>query len=87
MASSALQKLYRLDTSLPDFEDQLFKVLYGNEYARCAPNLGGDDLIWLIDYLDKVGNRVSFSRSPLKEAYVGSQCPGTFQHRFPEVST
>jgi hypothetical protein len=67
MASSgypALQTLYRLDTSSPDFEDQLFNVLYGKEYGHCALNLEGDDLIWLIDYLDKVGNRVSFTRRP-----------------------
>lgn len=67
--STILQKLYRLDTSSPDFERHLSNLLYGEEYAHCASNFKCDDQIWLIDYLDKVtGSRVSLSRITLKHA-------------------
>ena len=49
----ALQKLHRLKGSSPDFYDQLSDVLYGEEYQQCVPILQGDDLVWLVDYLDK----------------------------------
>jgi len=60
-----LQELHRLDKSSPDFHDQLCNVLYGQEYVRCVPNLQGDDLVWLVDYLDKV-RRVALPHSPPK---------------------
>ena len=49
-----LQKLLRLDTSPPDFGDQLCNILNGWEYTGCEWNLKGDDLAWLVDYIDKV---------------------------------
>ena len=63
-----LQQLRHLDRSSPDFHDQLRKVLYGEEYMQCVPNLQGDDLVWLIDYLDKVCHRITSSYSQLKSA-------------------
>ena len=74
MASSgspALDKLYRLDTSSPDFGGQLSGLLYGEEYAHCALNFKGDDLIWLIDYLDKVS--LSLSRSPFPASHLNKR--------------
>ena len=53
-ASPALQQLQRLNRSSSDFEDQLNDVLYGEEYRQCVQYLQGDDLVWLVDYLDKV---------------------------------
>jgi len=50
----ALQRLHRLDRSSSDFQDQLSNALYGEEHKRCVSNLQGDDLVWLVDYLDKV---------------------------------
>ena len=61
-----LQQLSLLDKSSPDFHDQLCHVLYGEEYSECIPSLRGDDLVWLIDYLDKVRLRVALPHSPLK---------------------
>jgi len=55
----ALQQLRRLDQSSSDFHDQLCNVLYGKDYAQCVPNLQGDDVVWLVDYLDKVRRRVA----------------------------
>jgi hypothetical protein len=53
-SSPTLQQLDLLDRSSPDFHDQLSNVLYGQEYQQCIPNLQGEDLVWLVDYLDKV---------------------------------
>ena len=52
-SSLALQKLHDLDGSLSKFYNRLSNVLY-EEYTRCVTNLEGDDLVWLVDYLDKV---------------------------------
>ena len=62
----SLQQLNRLDRSLSGFHDRLCKVLYGQEYAQCVPNLQDDDLVWLVDYLDKVPRRKAIPRSYLK---------------------
>jgi len=62
-----LKQLRRLDRSSPKFHDQLSNVLYGEDYKQCVPNLQGDDLVWLVDYLDKVCRRiVVVLHSPLK---------------------
>ena len=53
-----LQQLRRLDRSSSELHDQLCNILYGKDYTRCVPDLQGDDLAWLIDYLDNVGRRV-----------------------------
>ncbi|KAF9643894.1 kinase-like protein [Thelephora ganbajun] len=53
-SSPALQRLHRLDTTSPNFGDQLCDVLYGQEYQQCVPNLQDHDPLWLVDYLDKV---------------------------------
>ena len=61
-----LQQLHHLDRSSPDLNDQLSNVLYGEEYQKCVPNLQGEDLVWLVDYLDEVCCHISPPRSPLK---------------------
>ena len=64
----ALQQLHRLNRSLSGFHDQLGSILYGEEYKRCVPNLQGCDLVWLVDYLDKVHRHVVLPHSPLNPA-------------------
>jgi hypothetical protein len=64
-SNPALQKLRDLDKSLSGFHDQLSNVLYGEEYARCVANLQGDDLKWLVDFLDGVRYHVFRARFPL----------------------
>ena len=55
MASpNLLQQLHRLDRSSPRFNDQLSNVLYGEEYKPYVEGLQNDDLVELVDYLDKV---------------------------------
>ena len=63
---SILQQLSRINRSSPGFHDQLSNVLYGREYKRCIPNLQGEDLVWLVDYLDKVSRRIVLPHSLLK---------------------
>ena len=58
--SLALQALHRLNLSSPDSHGKLSVVLYGKEYAQCVPRLQGKDLVWLIDYLDKVRHHISY---------------------------
>ena len=64
----ALQRLHQLDKSSPDFHDKLCNVLYGEEYTQCVLILQGDNLGWLVDYLDKVRRRVSPPNSLLEPA-------------------
>ena len=47
------------------FHDQLKDVLCGEEYKQWALNIDGEDLVWLVDYLDKVHRRNAFPYSPL----------------------
>ncbi|KAF9646907.1 hypothetical protein BDM02DRAFT_2871174 [Thelephora ganbajun] len=52
-SSPALQQLHCFDASSPNFYDQLYNLLCRQEYVQCIPNLKGDDLVWLVNYLDK----------------------------------
>jgi len=61
----ALQQLHCLNRSSSGFHDQLSKTLYGEEYQHCLSNLQGDDLLWLVDYLDKVFCHITLPPSPL----------------------
>ena len=65
---AALQQLYHLDKSSLDFHDQLCNVFYGSEYNQYVPNLQGDDLVWLVDYLDKVRSHIVLLHSLLQPA-------------------
>ena len=67
-SSLALLQFRHLDRSSPDFGDQLCNVLYGSEYEQYGPNIQGDDLVWLVNYLDEVRCRVSPPHSLLKPA-------------------
>jgi len=67
-SSPALQPLHRLNRISPDFHDKLKDLLYGEEYVQCVPTLQGEDLVWLVDYLDKVCRRVILPQSLLKPA-------------------
>jgi hypothetical protein len=66
LTSLVLQQLDRLNGSSPYYHDQLHDVLHGEEYVQCVPNLQGEELVWLVDYLDRVGCRVALPHSPLK---------------------
>ena len=56
-----IQQLRPLDMSSPGFPDQLSNILYGQEYARHVEDLQSDDLVSLVDYLDKARYRLAFA--------------------------
>ena len=64
--SPVLQQLHRLDKFSPGFYNQLYNLLGGDEYVQCMQNIQGDDVIWVVEYLDKVRRRTALPRSPLK---------------------
>ena len=63
-----VQQLHLLDGSSSGFHDQLCNILYGEGYTQCVPNLQKDDLVSLVDYLDKVCRHAALPRSLLKQA-------------------
>ena len=65
-SDNLLKGLDRLDRSSSTFHDKLSNALYGEEFKRCVQNLQGDDLVWLVDYLDKVRRPTALPHSPLK---------------------
>ena len=52
--SNLLQTLRDLDRTSARFHNQLIDLLRGNEYRDVIPTLEGEDLAWLVDYLDDV---------------------------------
>lgn len=58
---SILRSIHSLDASLPDYSRKLDKLLHGVEYEKCAKVLGKDDQTPLVEYLDTVRPRISFS--------------------------
>jgi len=61
----ALDRLHHLDRSSSGFQDKLCNIFYGEEYQRCVPDLQGDDLTWLVNYLDEVPPHIALPRSLL----------------------
>jgi hypothetical protein len=61
-----LEQLDRLDRFSPDFRDQLINVLCGQEYVQCVRSLQGNNVVWLVDYLDMVRHRTALPHSSLK---------------------
>ena len=66
-SQNLLQKLRGLDESSLEYHDQLCNIIYGEGYERCVGGLQGDDLVELVDYLDKVRCRVALLRSYLSQ--------------------
>ena len=68
-SQNLLQKLRGLDESSLEYHDQLCNIIYGEGYERCVGGLHGDDLVELVDYLDKVRCRVALLRLYLSQRY------------------
>ena len=80
-------RLRDLNRASPRFSRQLAKMLDREEYAKCLPNLHGEDLVWLVEFLDRVSFLTTFPRS-LPNAVVGSRrYPRSREPRIPEVPT
>ena len=51
---SPLEQLRHLDRSSSEFHDRVSNILYGEDYKKWVQTVQGDDLVGLVDYLDKV---------------------------------
>jgi len=58
-----LHQLRDLDGSSPQSSGQLAKFLDRKEYIKSLPNLCNEDLVWLVEYLDRVSFRIAYSLS------------------------
>ena len=59
-----LKQFHCLDSAFPTFHDQVCNILYGKEYMQWVPTVQGDDLVVLVDYLDKVRYPISLFPFP-----------------------
>ena len=55
-----LEQLLRLNTSSPEFNDQVNDILRGEEYKQWSERVAGAEVVELVDFLDRVRPRVSF---------------------------
>ena len=55
-----LQRLDRLDKSSFKFPNRLTNLLNEKEYKSCIRKLKGDQVAWLVEYLDNVCSRTVF---------------------------
>ena len=62
-----LQQFLGLDSSRPEFNDQVSNILHGEEYRKWVKRISSGDAVRIIDFLDTVRRYASFlaSRSPL----------------------
>lgn len=49
-----LQQLNHLDKDSPQFPDQLTDLLYKERFGDYIPKFRDEDVVWLVEYLDKV---------------------------------
>jgi len=49
-----LQQLHDFDKTPPQFHERLTNFLRGDDYRNAVSNLQGEDLTWLVEYLDGV---------------------------------
>ena len=63
---SPLEQLLGLNSSLPEFNDQVSNILHSEEYRKRVKRISSDDAVRIIDFLDRVRRYASFlvSRSP-----------------------
>jgi len=81
-SQNLLDQLRRLNSFSSEFHDQLCNVLYGREYRQSVQCLQGDDLVWFVEYLNKVRCRNVFPHSPIKSVQaLDSLNPASFAFR------
>jgi len=61
-----LGQLRHLNQSSLEFPDRLTNLLHKQEHRTSVASLQGDDLAWLVEYLDNVRLRITRTDSPLK---------------------
>ena len=58
---SPLEQLRSLDESSLEFQDQVSNILAGKQFKDWVPTIQDDDVVGLVDYLDKVRRRFSLA--------------------------
>ena len=53
-APDPLERFRALDISSADFTEEVTKLLLDKEYQKSVPSLRGENLIWLVEFLDNV---------------------------------
>ena len=61
-----LRKLHDFDSTSPLFHKQFVNFLRGQEYRNTVPDLQGEDLARLVEYLDSVSPQTTSPYSALK---------------------
>ena len=56
--SDILNQLHDLDKASPQFHKDLSNLLRSEEYRGAVPNLQGEYLAWLVEYLDGVSLQI-----------------------------
>ena len=56
---SPLEQLCSLNQSSPEFQDQVSNILVGKEFKDWVPTIQDNDLVGVVDYLDKVRRPLS----------------------------
>ena len=64
-----VEKLHRLNRTSSGFHNQLSGVLYEEEYGQWVKNID-NDMVWLVDFLDKVRRRTAFVHPTLAQTTV-----------------
>ena len=82
----SLQPLHDLDRTSPQFHEQLVDFLRGNEYRDVVPSLQGEDLAWLIEYLDSVSLQTTFFHSALSLGVAPRRYSRPRKPRIPRIS-
>ena len=82
---SPMDQLLQLDASSTEFPDQVSNKLYGQEYQQWVEGIQGDDVVQLIDWLDKVRYRVSLFLPIITQVTLGSRHSRSCQFRLPKV--
>ena len=81
------QRLRDLDKASPQFHKHLSDILSENEYRKAIPNLQGEDLVWLVEYLDSVSLQL-ISSHPTPTPGIGSRRYfRPYKSRIPGIST
>ena len=62
--SNALTQLRGFDRASPQFHKHLSNFLHSEEYRNAVPSLQGEDLAWLVEYLDSVSLQTIFPNPP-----------------------
>ena len=62
--SNALKQLRGFDRASPQFHKHLSNFLHSEEYRNAVPSLQGEDLAWLVEYLDSVSLQTIFPNPP-----------------------